>query len=268
MKKVRLLLLGLLGASFASLVQAYMVNLVIDDFSTFQEEIVNKKASVTGSTTCTSFGPSSDCAITHTPGPGIQVSGGGILGGYRDLYVSTGPVSGFGTKGTTATTGSVLDISNDSGVAGTVIVVWDGSHPVTADPSDAANINTTGLGGVDFTLSPGSFGILLDVLSIDLSVTAALTLWDMGSHTATASYTFSSASDHVFTFADFLSANALLDLDHIGAVRLTLTGPAGWDGQIDLIGVVTTPEPTALALFGVGLLGLGVLTKRQNSLPL
>ncbi len=259
--------LGLALSLFAGLVQAApIVTVLIDDFSTYQEEIVKKKGSVLGPVICTSFGPSGSCSITHDPAPGIQVNGSGILGGYRDLYLSTGSVSGAGTKGISATSSSSLVINNDTGVAGTAILVWDGSHKVTADPSNNANIATNGLGGVDFVPTPGSFGILLDVFSIDLSTTAILDLWDMDGDKASAMHTFSAVGSHVFLFSDFLTNNPLLDLDSIGAVRLTVTGPAAWDGEFKLIGVTSIPEPNALALLGLGLLGVGTTLGRRQKI--
>ncbi len=256
-------LLGLATPSYA-----YLINLVIDDFVAFQEESAKKISSFSGSITCDSFSTSSNCNITHDPGPGIQVIGAGILGGYRDLYVNTGQVSGSGTRGISAfidTSSGALIINNDSAVAGTAVVVWDGAHAITADPRIDANIATSGLGGVDFTLSPGSYGVLLDIPSIDLNVNATLDLWDTSGQKASVTYSNLSTGSVVFTFADFLNNNALLNLNQIGAIRLTVTGPAAWDGEFKLIGVTTTPEPATLTLFGLGLLGLRSVFRRQKT---
>ncbi len=227
------------------------VVLTIDDFSTDQFQ------QVTGATGCDTFDP----ACTVVKSPDTQTSGTGILGGYRDVFIEkTGP------SGATVAIGSGnlggndwMAVSNDALTTSEVAVVWDGANPVSADPRIDANIDTTGLGGIDFTPTPGSHGILLEVIDIDLDVTATLSLWDMDGNLASVSYTFAASGDHTFQFSDFLADNALLDLDRIGAVRLWLTGPEAWDGVFDLVGVVNdpptpVPAPTPLALLGSGLL--------------
>ncbi len=227
------------------------VILPIDDFSTDQLQ------KVTGASGCDTFDP----ACTIVKNPDTQASGTGILGGYRDVFIEkTGP------SGTTVAIGpgvlggnDWMAVSNDALTTSDVVVVWDGANKITADPRDAANIDTTGLGGIDFTPTPGSHGILLEVIYIDLDVTATLSLWDTDGDMASVSYTFAASENYTFQFSDFLADNALLDLDRIGAVRLWLTGPEAWDGVFDLVGVVNdpptpVPAPASLALLGYGLL--------------
>ncbi len=227
------------------------VVLTIDDFSTDQLQ------QVTGASGCDTFDP----ACTVVKNPDTQASGTGILGGYRDVFIEkTGP------SGTTVAIGpgilggnDWMAVSNDALTTSDVVVIWDGANPISADPRIDANIDTAGLGGIDFTPTPGSHGILMEVIAIDLDVTATLSLWDTDGDLASVSYTFTASENHTFQFSDFLADNALLDLDRIGAVRLWLTGPEAWDGVFDLVGVVNDPPTPVPAPMPVALLGFGLL---------
>ncbi len=243
---------GVLGAQAA-------VILPIDDFSTDQLQ------QVTGASGCDTFDPG--CTVVKNPD--TQASGVGLLGGYRDVFIEkTGP------SGTTVAIGpgnlggnDWMAVSNDALTTSEVVIVWDGANPISADPRIDTNIDTTGLGGIDFTPTPGSHGVLMEVISIDLDVTATLSLWDTDGDMASVSYTFAASENYTFQFSDFLADNALLDLDRIGAVRLWLTGPEAWDGVFDLVGVVNdpptpVPAPTPLALLGFGLLTLAKRRRR------
>ncbi|BCX88688.1 hypothetical protein MIN45_P1057 [Methylomarinovum tepidoasis] len=258
-------------SSGVSLCQATpIVSILIDDFS------VDQYQEVAGDNGCTTFDAANPgCAVVTAPG--TQVSGTGILGGYRDVYIEKSGTSspllrsslviGPGNLGS-----NYMSISNDSSVQGEVTLVWDGAHQITADPGIDANIDTDGLGGIDFLSSSSNYGILLEVMSIDLNVIATLDLWDTTGERAGASHTFTSAADHVFQFSDFLSDNPSLDLHDIGAVRLTMNGPNKWDGEFNLVGVVSPsplassiPEPAPAALLGFALMLPGLRRSHRKT---
>ncbi|MCB1864112.1 MAG: PEP-CTERM sorting domain-containing protein [Chromatiales bacterium] len=230
MKKLHIL--SLLAGS-ALLWSAGASALLIDDFATDQALSVQN-----GSTN----GPA-----------GGSVAGPGILGGTRNVVAdatATGPSSAFldVVAGSGATPPGSLNISNATGVNGVVILTYDAAG--------------AGLGGADLT--DGS-GIGFQVISIDLSVSVLIELTETagaGGSTASRVASFAGPGPASFSFASFANI-ANVDLTSIDRVRLTFSNPAtAWDGAIDFIST-TISEPSAIALFGLGLLGLGAARIRR-----
>jgi len=152
-----------------------------------------------------------------------------------------------------------FSVSNDPSVDSTVTVIWDADGGIGADNV----VKTNGLGGADLTDGNTELGFVFDLIFIDLNVTIDLTVWDMAGNNDTFNHNFPIAVDNYFIpFTEFVG----VDPTNVGAIRLVLNGPAGWDAIFNIVDTRTgIPVPAPLALIGLGLFGLGAVRRRSQS---
>ncbi|GAL03168.1 hypothetical protein JCM19237_6061 [Photobacterium aphoticum] len=186
-----------------------------------------------------------------------------VLGGERDLFVELldegfDPASGVRM----AVAGSTLTYETGSGGIGQGKLQYDG------DDNDADNLDTAGLGSVDLLQSGNAF--LLDVLEADLGFSFSIGVWSNGGANSfvkefngsgtlvpiTRSFAFSE-----FTGVDFTSVSAI-------EVIINTKGLAGKTSIDFTIDAIKVPEPATMAMFGLGLMGLGYTRRRKAKIEM
>lgn len=204
---------------------------LIDDFSTDQDTIVL----TTGTDTNTA-------------------SGAGILGGYRDITLSilVAPDNGALPQATAGVAGGTLNISNGFDLTSETVVAWDGE----------------GVGGAALGLGAAgdlstSFAILVNVVFADLGADIEFELTDAANNVATASQSIGPGSGiYSFGFGSFVGDS--IDTSALKAIKMTITGPAAFDLQVDIV-ETAVPEPSTMLLSGLALLALGGLARRRSA---
>jgi len=224
-----------------------------------------------------------------------------ILGGYRDMEVKLLSLDGSVTSGGSAslkvnqdlvTGAGRLTFSSDDGIKAQGIVQWDGND-------NSRSLNTAGL-DKDLTDGGTADHFVFNVISADQDFDFSIALYDnhgssvifdlpatTGPHTS--SIYFSSFNDAFALTSGCTSAGSIsglvnkvtctkgsptttsLDFTHISAMQVILntggvagTGATTTSLDMTIAGITTVPEPSSVALIGLGLLASGFAGKRKS----
>jgi len=220
-----------------------------------------------------------------------------VLGGYRDMSIqkTADPFTGLGVASMVVANG-FLSYTNGSGVSSVGVITWDGVNLAGALGVDR---NRFGLGGIDLTSGGAATSFFSNIFRADLGFNYQITVWDMDGDRSTLSagvqFPITTGSVEVsylfnwFSFANGRYCNGaayspppptcnpateldftinrtggLIDFTRIGALQLRLEG-ASADVDLTIGALRTVPEPGALALVGIALLGAGVATRRVRA---
>jgi hypothetical protein len=187
-----------------------------------------------------------------------------ILGGERDIFISklAGGSNFDGAQVSINLATTRLSLSADSEVAATSTLTYDG-----IDGSNA--VNTTGLGGEDFTDGGLITAFSFSIFNSDADYNFNINVWDeLGNlfDDASAGYSrqFLATGDNdggknVIPFALFDG----FDFTSVGAFQIEID-PSGEATAVDIaVDRVAVAEPTTLALLSLGLVGLGITRRKK-----
>lgn len=239
----------------------------------------------------------SQTKLTDTTVGGIMASEIGtgldatILGGFREIMVDQKINAGNAEESTIGVSGGLLKFSNEFGASATGIVRWDGATASTGAGSlpnehmtSGGAINVTGLGGLDLG------NVFTD--SFELKVTFADGIYFFRIDAYTDATHWSSvqvaANQHLLPITTYIPLLAFLDctnsvppgpplvtvtcgsagavdFDNLGALQAVIDVD-GTAAALDLAlnQVTVVPEPNAIALVGLALLGAGVASRRRK----
>jgi hypothetical protein len=200
--------------------------------------------------------------------PGIANQAGpsaNIMGGYRDLLAESDALQAGATE--LGALNGFLEFNNDTQVTGRGWVTYDGANFVGNDP---LNVDTAGLGGIDFFDGAGA-GFLFDIVAVDLpGIFIEIRAWDIFNNMVTYAESLPDGGGNPFVPLAAFSGGPI-DWNQIGALQFfAQTGEGSdvpaLDGAIDSISVETGVVPLpASALFLLGGFGaLGALRSRRR----
>lgn len=169
---------------------------------------------------------STDQALTFAIGAGSTASSAGstagadILGGERDMQV--GVVAGAVSSG--EVTGGAWNFSVAAATSGEGYLVYDGPDGLP----DVADLDATGLGGVDLTVASSQDALLVRVVSSDQPGTLIVTVYTDAANFSTFTQAIpvtAVSTDFVLPFSSFSAASGTgADFTNVGAVSVFATG--------------------------------------------
>lgn len=204
-----------------------------------------------------------DPGATFGSGCAISASGS-MLGGERDIYVDLVErlPGGSASNANVTVSGGTFSFNLGSQARGTAAITYDGSNDAIK-----GNVVDGGLGGVDITDAGANTGFLLDVLFADAGFDFLINVWN-SDLSANVSGTFTSlgtaaSNTRKISFDDAQFGG--FDFSSIGALQFVIDPTAGFTSlDLSLDRVSTVPEPTTVAVFGLGLLALGLGRKKRK----
>lgn len=237
---------------------------------------------------------------TDTAQNPVAYNSSSVIGQYRDLSIKK-TFDNVGDVDTGESTlyagGGALQLDNATGNKSIGVVTWDGAN-VAGDLG--TSVNPLGFGGVGINLTVGGAeAFLASVIAADLGFSYKITVWDMDgdssilsaavqgavdpSDNATAGYLFSWFNLVSGTYCDgvvspplcgnpatqldfsIVRSGGLIDFTRIGALQLELTNPSLISVDLAIGTIETVPEPGALALVGIALLGATVAGRQRKA---
>jgi len=189
---------------------------------------------------------------------------GTIIGGVRDMTLDF-LGGGTGANGNAQVafgggTGLFIHTQGGSGSIAQTTVTYDGVAGA------GLGVSFAGQQGIEVGLIESDAGMAWQFLLIDINGNTGSTV------ELTPSVAFPGPATFFTSFANDFTFDAGFDLSNIFSFQLisnfdtdgagTASPVAALDVTVDYIRVV--PEPATLALFGVGLLGLGIVRRRKN----
>lgn len=204
-----------------------------------------------------------------------------VLGGQRDLYVELTDGDDRFTRVALQSGDGLLRLASDPDVTGNARVIWDGAD------SDAANVNPTGLGGLDLSTYEGNTmtGVSLTVGAdhadtvVKLKVYTDANNWSEYTTTVPESEGGRATKTAVFQFATSATTTRGngADLSNVGAIELTFEGVSAVDGQVSVIELVgLTPKRADFTVYdklSLGdhvwgeILNDGIRTAQEQGIP-
>ena len=148
------------------------------------------------------------------------------IGGERDLVAQHG-TGGLNVELSANAVANTLALSSGTGTSGSGTASWDGVD-------GAAALDPTGLGGIDLTDGGSSEGFIIN-RNGDFVGSLTITVHTDGTSSSSITTTVPTTAAEIYLpYSTFTGSGGGADFSNVGAVEMSISGPAGFDGEVDL----------------------------------